>query len=41
MKAQKNKREDIKIEYGRVKLRGIWKTWAEIERGGREKRKGK
>ena len=36
VKAQKNKGEDIKIEYGRVKLRGIWKTWAEI--GEEEKR---
>ncbi|KYN09549.1 hypothetical protein ALC57_18336 [Trachymyrmex cornetzi] len=38
VKAQENRRGDIKIGYGRVKIRGIWKDWKEIERE-EEKRK--
>jgi len=41
VKAQENKGGDIKIGYRRVKIRGIWKTWAEIERGEEEKRENK
>ena len=38
MKAQENKRGDIKIGCGKMKIREIWKTWAEIEREEEEKR---
>ncbi|KYN09162.1 hypothetical protein ALC57_18744 [Trachymyrmex cornetzi] len=39
VKTQENKGEDIKIGYGRVKIRRIWKAWNEIERGEEGKRK--
>lgn len=38
-KEQREKREEVNIGYGRVKIRGIWKNWLDInqEEGNRKK----